>query len=92
MIKKNSYLLMLFCLFALMTSAHAAKLYKWVDENGNISFSDKLPPKDSRREREELNKEGRTIAVKDAALTPEQLEQKKKITTLQETKKRFLKT
>ncbi|MGK0374794.1 MAG: glutaredoxin [Arenicella sp.] len=27
------------------TSAHAAKLYKWVDANGNISYQDQPPPK-----------------------------------------------
>ena len=30
------------------SSAHAGKLYKWVDANGNISYQDLPPPKDGK--------------------------------------------
>jgi glutaredoxin len=30
------------------SSANAAKLYKWVDANGNISYQDQPPPKDAK--------------------------------------------
>lgn len=79
---KNTFLLLGLILFAISTSSSAGKLYRWVDENGKVSFSDKVPPKASRLEREELNKKGRTIAIKDAAKTPEQLEQLKKLKSL----------
>ena len=72
---KNYLLILTIILFSLSNSAIAGKLYKWIDENGEVSCSDKVPPKESRREREELNEKGRTIAVKDAAKTPEQIQQ-----------------
>lgn len=38
------------CLFGLLysTSAHAAKLYKWVDTDGKVSYQDKPPPKNAK--------------------------------------------
>jgi len=92
MIKKNHLLILILILFTLPNGAIAGKLYKWVDENGKISFSDKVPPKDARREREELNETGRTIAVKDAAKTPQQIAQLKKIVALQQTQETLLQT
>jgi len=90
--KKKTFALLMLCILLFSNPGFAGKLYKWVDENGEISFSDKVPPKDARREREELNERGRTIAIKDAAKTPEQIEQLKKITALQRTKQRLLET
>jgi len=88
--KKNSLLILSILFFVFSNSANAGKLYKWVDNNGKISFSDKVPPEESKREREELNKEGRTVAVQDAAKTPEEIQQLKKIDNLQKTQDMFL--
>jgi hypothetical protein len=88
--KTNSLFVLSIIIIALSNPAFAGKLYKWVDENGNISFSDKIQPKDSRLERETLNEKGRTIAVKDAAKTPEELKQFKKINALQKTQEKIL--
>ncbi|ORU92458.1 MAG: hypothetical protein A6F70_02770 [Cycloclasticus sp. symbiont of Bathymodiolus heckerae] len=88
--KKNNFFILSIILIFLSNTAIAGKLYKWVDENGKISFADKIQPKDSRREREELNTKGRTIAVKDAAKTPEQIKQSKKIKALQKTQEKIL--
>lgn len=87
--KTNTLIILLAAL--LISTPSFAKLYKWVDANGKISFSDKVPPSESRREREELNEHGRTIAIKDAAKTPEQIEQYKKIVALQKTQEKLLK-
>jgi len=90
--KKNHFALFMLCILLFSNPAFAGKLYKWVDENGEVSFSDKVPPKDARREREELNERGRTIAIKDAAKTPEQIQQLKKITALKITQQQLLET
>jgi glutaredoxin len=34
----------LLCLCALAVTAQAAKLYKWVDKDGNVSYQDRPPP------------------------------------------------
>ncbi len=51
------------------------KLYKWVDANGKVHYTDKIPTEAAGRASEELNKQGTVIRRNDAALTPEQREQ-----------------
>lgn len=51
---------LLVAVMALLLSfgVHAAKLYKWVDANGNVSYQDKPPPEDNGKfERKDLGKE-----------------------------------
>lgn len=51
----------------------AGKLYKWVDEKGNVHFSDKVPPEAAKLAREEKNQEGITVKAVDRAKTQEEL-------------------
>lgn len=62
---------MLVC--AISTSIPAATLYKWVDENGEIRYSDQLPPSQVRQKHQMLNDQGVIIGTKEAAKTEEQL-------------------
>ncbi|MEJ2455525.1 MAG: DUF4124 domain-containing protein [Candidatus Thiodiazotropha sp.] len=64
-----------FILSSLATTAEAAKLYKWVDEEGHTHYSDKLPPTEVKRARSQLDEHGVTVDRVDAAKTPEQLRQ-----------------
>ncbi len=71
-----------------------AKLYKWVDENGQTHFGDKIPAKYLIKQHEELNQQGDVIRKYEAAETAEQkaakreLERKRKEQELVERKKR----
>ena len=56
-----------------------AKMYKWVDENGQMHFGDKIPPKYVVKEHEELNEQGVTTKVREAAKTPEQKAEEKRL-------------
>ncbi len=49
-----------------------AKMYKWVDKDGQIYFGDKVPEKYLVREYDELNDSGVVIRHKEAAETAEQ--------------------
>jgi len=89
--KNNCALIFGFILIAVTNISIAGKLYKWVDDSGGVSFSDKVPPQDSRRKTEILNKEGRVVDIKDAAKTPKQIKQLKEIKELQSTQKKLLK-
>lgn len=60
-------------LAALMQPAHAAKLYRWVDDEGKVHYSDKVPPEHARQARQELNEQGITVDSVDSAPTPEQM-------------------
>jgi len=49
-----------------------AKLYKWVDENGQTHFGDKVPNQYLSKEHKELNQQGATINTYSAAETEQQ--------------------
>ena len=48
----------------------AAKMYKWVDNNGVTHYGETVPPEYANKDRLELNKEGRVVKSEEA-LTPE---------------------
>ncbi len=52
--------------------AEAQKLYRWVDKDGKVHYSDKVPPSEVDQARQELNTQGRTVDSVDRALTPEE--------------------
>ena len=55
------------------SAVSAAKLYKWVDENGNVHYSDQVPPNQAKQARSELNDQGVAVKQVDRALTAEEL-------------------
>lgn len=57
--------------------AHA-KMFKWVDENGQTHFGDKIPTRHLAKEHEEVNEQGVTLKTHDAADTEEQRAEKLK--------------
>lgn len=52
-----------------------AKTYRWVDENGQVHYSDHLPPKDVNRAYSVMSKEGITVDKVEKAKTKEELEE-----------------
>lgn len=71
MIMKDRYQLSLPVLltFAFVLSGYspagaAAKLYKWVDENGQVHYSSRLPAQQSKDEHQQLNKQGIIVSTK----------------------------
>ena len=55
----------------LAAPAHATT-YKWVDDQGVVHYTDKIPPEALNKGNVELNKQGLAIKKTDPALTPEQ--------------------
>lgn len=53
----------------------AAKMYKWVDDNGVTHYGETIPPEYANKDRSELNKSGRVVK-KQEVLTPEELRAK----------------
>ncbi len=64
---------MLLGLMATMGSASAQKLYKYVDKDGNVTFSDQVPPEQVDEGREEMNAQGVKINEVERARTDEEL-------------------
>jgi len=53
-------------------STHAGKLYKWVDDTGQIRYGDRIPPQFAKKKNETLSEQGIVVETKSAAKTPEQ--------------------
>ncbi|MEO5342837.1 MAG: DUF4124 domain-containing protein [Gammaproteobacteria bacterium SHHR-1] len=63
----------LLLLALLAGNLEAAKLYRWVDENGNVFFSDKVPPSEAQHERKQLDDRGMVVESTSRARTPEEI-------------------
>ncbi|WP_374352040.1 DUF4124 domain-containing protein [Chitinimonas sp.] len=62
-----------FCLlFALTALPASAAIYKWVDENGKVQYSDKPPPTPAKQGLTEMNSQGMRVKQVEGLLTPEQ--------------------
>ena len=69
------------CLIALQPSVHA-NMYRWVDKDGNVYYSDKVPPNQSKLERNVLNDNGRIIDTVRAAKTQKQIALERRLAIL----------
>ncbi len=77
-------------LVALFTQPAIAKLYKWVDENGKIHYTDKIPPNQADKSRSELNDKGIEINKVDRAKTPEELAREKELERLRKEREKLI--
>jgi hypothetical protein len=66
-------LLLAVLLCAVSSASLAGALYKWVDENGAVRYSDQLPPDQSKKKHQQLNSQGMVLTTQEAAKTPEEL-------------------
>jgi hypothetical protein len=66
-------LLMAMSLCAFTSLANAAALYKWVDENGQIRYSDRLPVNQVKKKHQQLNSQGMVLSTREAAKSDEEL-------------------
>ena len=59
---------------AILLSGNALgeRLYKWVDAEGQVHYSNRLPPEAVKHRREVINEQGRTVKVYRAPLTAEE--------------------
>ena len=70
------YLLLFTMSLVLVTNAHA-QVYKWVDEDGNIQYTDHPPPSGSARSEKQLKiKKPQSSAVENTANTSESIDEK----------------
>lgn len=74
-------------LLLLGTPASASRLYKWIDAEGQIHYSDTVPPEAARHEREVKSSRGVTLERVDAAKTSEQLEAEQRLREQEEARR-----
>ncbi len=77
-------------LTTLVAQPVTAKLYRWVDADGNTHFTDKLPPSQASRARSELNEKGVEVKKVDRAKTAEELAQEKELKRLREEREKII--
>jgi chromosome segregation ATPase len=87
--RNNISCLLLLPAILLSGNALGERLYKWVDADGQVHYSNRLPPEAARGERELLNEQGRTLKVYRAPLTAEEKLEQQRLEEL-ERKKREL--
>jgi Domain of unknown function (DUF4124) len=68
----GALVLLLAATSVLLVPAAMATTYKWVDDQGIVHYSDKIPPEAVNKGSVELNKQGVPVKRIDPALTPEQ--------------------
>ena len=68
-----SDLLLAMLLCAVSSTSMAGALYKWLDEDGAVRYSDQLPPDQSRRKHQQLNSQGMVLSTRDAARSAEEI-------------------
>ncbi len=67
-----AYTVLILC-SSLWSTAATAKLYKWVDADGGVHYSDRVPPDAVGQERSVLDKRGIEVERTDRARTPEEI-------------------
>lgn len=71
--QKIASLILLTIALAWAAPADAGKLYKWVDEDGKVHYTDTPPPESSKQERDVLNKQGQVTETLERQKTPEEI-------------------
>ncbi len=60
-------------MLCLSLQLQAGTLYKWIDDKGQIRYSDRLPPDQAKRQHHQLNTQGMVVGTREAAKTKEVL-------------------
>lgn len=67
----------------------AAKLYRWVDENGKVHYSDTVPPQAMQREHSRLNERGIEVERESAVQTEEERARAEEVERLRKEQQRL---
>lgn len=84
----------LFCalISTLASQVVAAKqFYRWIDENGDVYYSDRVPTQHSKHRREKLNNRGAVVSVVEGARSQKQIKQDRLVASLRAEQTRLLK-
>jgi len=81
-------LIMCTSLWLSVPSLHAGKLYKWVDENGQTRYGDRIPPQYAKKSNKTLNKQGVVVNSKAAAKTKEQIAEEQRLAKVEAAQER----
>ncbi len=81
--------LLLFALLLGLMPAQGGKLYKWIDESGQIRYGDRIPPQFAKQKQDTLNQQGVVVKTRAAAKTKAQLAEERRLAAIAAEKKRI---
>lgn len=87
---KNNIFLAMFLLSLTVQPVFAKNMYRWIDENGNVIYSDQIPPNQSKHRREYLNKDAQTVTIVEKEKTKDQYELEQRLILLREKQKEII--
>ena len=70
-------------------TTHAGKLYKWVDDTGQVRYGDRIPPQFAKKKNQTLSEQGIVVETRAAAKTPEQIAEEQHQKALAEEQERI---
>lgn len=80
---KNRHYLLLLPALLCATNVLAERTFKWIDNEGHVHYGNRVPPEYAKQERKVINEHGRTIKVYDAAKSPEQLKEERRLAKIE---------
>ena len=90
---RTATLLLVTCLAAALTCptwATSPQLYRWVDDDGNVHYTDKIPPSASERGHTELSPDGVLVRTVAPAKTPEEIQRERELERLRAEQQRLI--
>ncbi len=81
--------LILLPLLAYTSPSTAERTFRWVDENGQVHYGDRVPPEYANKERLQLDDQGRTIKVYEAPKTPEEKAEAQRLAVIETARKKI---
>jgi len=73
-----------------VNESDAKRLYRWVDDEGNVTFSDQVPPDQVQHKRETLNEKAQVLDVVERAKSPEDLARQKRLEQLRKEQEKII--
>lgn len=88
----SSVSIFLACFFCLCSSpsAFAKNMYRWVDEHGETTFSDQVPPEHIQYRRESLNEKARVVDITEEAKTKDQQAMENRLIDLKKAQEKII--
>ncbi len=88
--QRTTLILTAFIVLGVFLPGAHAKLYRWVDADGNVHYSDKIPTDQVQHARDELNKQGMGIRSTPRAKTAEEIEREQELKRLRAEQQRLI--
>jgi hypothetical protein len=78
------------CFMVLIAPAAAQRLYRWVDDQGNVHYTDSMPPSQAGKAHSEMSEQGMRLREVPPAKTLEEVERERELERLREQQERLI--